>query len=60
MQLIDLSDTRRTEQGAQPQQPRERADSTSAEEVVITVEDETKEEEPTETHRSPFGWIRRK
>jgi cell division protein FtsZ len=60
VQLIDLSDTLRTEQGAQPQQPRERTDSTSAEEVVITVEDETKEEEPTETHRSPFGWIRRK
>ena len=57
-QLIDLSETLFAEGLEQPQQPRERAASTSAEEVVITVEDETKEPEKEE-HR-PFGWIRRK
>ena len=45
-----------------PQTPvRERVDSTSAEEVVITVEDEEKTEQKEEekpAHR-PFGWIRR-
>ena len=60
-QLIDLSETLFAEGFDQPQQPRERAASASADEVLITVEDEAKtEEEPAkETHR-PFGWIRRK
>jgi cell division protein FtsZ len=59
--LIDLSDTLRAEGVAVPQQPRERPASTSADDILITVEEESKEEEPKEeTHRSPFGWIRRK
>ena len=61
--LIDLSDTLRAEGVEVPEAPvRERVESTSAEEVVITVEEETKAaEEPEEkpAHR-PFGWIRRK
>jgi hypothetical protein len=43
-----------------PAEPRERAASTSAEEVVITVEDEPKTEEVKQETRRPFGWIRRK
>ena len=40
---------------------RERAASTSADEVLITVEDDTKEEQPEEeAPRSRFSWIRRK
>ena len=59
--LIDLSETL-FEEGVQiPQAPKERAASTSAEEVVITVEDEPKQaEEVQETRHSAFGWIRRK
>ena len=61
--LIDLSDTLRAEGGDVPASPaREHVPSTSAEEVVITVEDEEKPEEKEEekpAHR-PFGWIRRK
>ena len=59
-QLIDLSETLFAEGFDQPQQPRERAASTSADDVVITVEDEAKVEEPKEETRRPFGWIRRK
>ena len=62
-QLIDLSDTLRAEGvDFQPRQPREYVESASAEDVVITVEDEAKEEAPQETKptHSPFGWIRRK
>ena len=58
--LIDLSDTLREEGVEVPEQPRERAASTSADEVVITVEEETKEEPEQPTRRSPFDWIRRK
>jgi len=60
-QLIDLSETLFAEDDALPRQPKERPESTSAEEVIITVEDEPKAEEETEqpAHR-PFGWIRRK
>lgn len=56
--LIDLSETLFSEEPTQA--PREHAPSTSADEVVITVEDESKEEEPKEEHHRPFGWIRRK
>ena len=59
-QLIDLSETLFADGFDQPQQPRERAASTSADDVVITVEDEAKVEEPKEETRRPFGWIRRK
>lgn len=62
MTLIDLSDTLRAEGIELPTQPRERAASTDAGDVVITVEEEAKEEvvEPQKpTHRA-FGWIRRK
>ena len=59
--LIDLSDTLRAEGVEVPEQPRERVASSSADDILITVEDEPKEEEPKEEpHRSPFGWIRRK
>ena len=57
--LIDLSDTLRAEGIDVLQEPRERAASTSAEEVVITVEDEPKQEEPQKPTRRAFGWIRR-
>lgn len=64
MTLIDLSDTLRAEGIEIPSQPRERAASTSVDDVVITVEDEAKEEvvkpEPEKPSHSPFGWIRRK
>ena len=60
-QLIDLSETLFAEGIEQPQPVRERVASTSAEEVVITVEDEPKaEEEPVKEAHRPFGWIRRK
>ncbi len=64
-QFIDLSDTLREAGVETPDAPaRERTASASAEDVVITIEEEPKDEEekpeqkPT-THR-PFGWIRRK
>jgi cell division protein FtsZ len=59
--LIDLSDTLRAEGISDPQPVRERPASPSAEEVVITVEEEIKSDEhKEETRRSRFGWIRRK
>lgn len=59
VQTIDLSAT--LSPADEPQQPRERAQSSSADDVVITIEDEPKEESKREeTHHSPFGWIRRK
>ena len=61
-QLIDLSDTLRAEGvDVPPVQAREHSSSTSAEDVVITIEDDAKEEEPQQPapHR-PFDWIRRK
>ena len=59
VQTIDLSGTLFPVE--EMRQPREHVASTSAEEVVITVEDEAKAEEEEEkmSHR-PFGWIRRK
>ena len=60
-QLIDLSETLFAEGFEMPQQPKERTVSTSADDVVITVEEDSKAEEPAkeEAHR-PFAWIRRK
>ena len=59
VQTIDLSAT--LFPADEPQQPRERAQSSSADDVVITIEDEPKEDpKREETHHSPFGWIRRK
>ena len=60
-QLIDLSETLFADGFEMPQQPKERTASTSADDVVITVEEDTKVEEPAkeEAHR-PFAWIRRK
>ena len=60
-QLIDLSETLFAEGVETPKQPREHVDSTSADDVVITVEDEAKaEEEEKPASHSPFAWIRRK
>ena len=60
-QMIDLSDTLRAEGIKEPQPVRERSSSESADEVVITIEDETKSEETEEPRKStPFSWIRRK
>jgi cell division GTPase FtsZ len=62
VQTIDLSETLFAE-GVEtaPRQPREHAASTSAEDIIITIEEEeTKVEEKPEERRSPFGWIRRK
>ena len=60
-QIIDLSDTLFAEGVELPKQPRERAASASADDVIITIdEDETKvEEQKPQAHR-PFDWIRRK
>jgi cell division protein FtsZ len=64
-QLIDLSETLFAEGfETAPRQPREHAASTSADDVVITIEDEQPKEEKKEEEknepRRPFGWIRRK
>jgi hypothetical protein len=59
VQTIDLSATLFPTDEA-VRQPREHAASTSADDVVITIEDEPKEEPKEEPRRSPFGWIRRK
>ena len=60
-QLIDLSDTLRDEGVNAQAQPKERAASASAEEIVIKVEEEpAPKEEPKEHSHRPFGWIRRK
>ena len=62
-QLIDLSETLFAEGIETPRAPREHTASTSAEDVVITIDEEEqtvpKEEPKPATHR-PFGWIRRK
>lgn len=57
--LIDLSGTLFDVEEKTDNAPRERGESTSAEEVVITIEDE-QEEQPKEVKHTPFGWIRRK
>ena len=61
-QTIDLSGTLFPLEENEPRQPREHAASPSAEEIVITVEEEpaAQEEPQKETHHSPFAWIRRK
>ncbi|MBR5678608.1 MAG: cell division protein FtsZ [Paludibacteraceae bacterium] len=59
IQTIDLSGTLFPLED-KPRQPREHAASTSAEDVVITIEDETKADEGDKAEHRPFGWIRRK
>jgi cell division protein FtsZ len=61
-QMIDLSETLREQGVSQPQQPsRERVASTSADEILITIEEEPKEEPAEEkAPRSRFSWIRGK
>ncbi|MBQ2067549.1 MAG: cell division protein FtsZ [Paludibacteraceae bacterium] len=59
--LIDLSETLRAEGIEEPRPVRPNAVSPSADDIVITMEEEEiKMEEPQETRHSPFGWIRRK
>ena len=58
--LIDLSETLFADNAETPKQPREHVASTSAEEILITVEDEPKQEEEPKPEHRPFGWIRRK
>ena len=61
VQMIDLSETLFAEGAeAQARQTREHTSSASAEEVVITVEEEAKPEEEVKSSHRPFGWIRRK
>lgn len=60
VQTIDLSATLFPEEEQAAEAPREHAASTSADEVVITVENETKEEEAPKSEHRVFGWIRRK
>jgi len=60
VQTIDLSATLFPEEEQAAEAPREHAASTSADEVVIAVEDETKEEEAPKSEHRVFGWIRRK
>ena len=60
VQTIDLSDTLFPEEEQTLRTPREHVASTSADEVVIAVEDEAKEEEAPKTEHRVFGWIRRK
>ena len=57
--LIDLSETLFADGVETPREPREYVPSASAEEVVITVDEEPKAEEEKPSH-SAFGWIRRK
>ena len=58
-QIIDLSDTLFDEGVVLPKQPREYANSTSADDVVITI-DEEENKEPEQPVHKPFDWIRRK
>lgn len=60
--MIDLSETLFEEGIVSPPQPRERTNSASADDILITIEGETKEEEEAkeEAPKSRFGWIRRK
>lgn len=60
VQTIDLSATLFPAEEQAAEAPREHAASTSADEVVIAVEDETKEEETPKSEHRVFGWIRRK
>ena len=60
-QLIDLSETLFADEGDVQRQSRDHAASASADDVLITVEEDAKEseEEQKPAHR-PFDWIRRK
>ena len=60
MQTIDLSATLFPVEEPAARTPREHAASTSADEVVIAVEEESKEEEAPKPEHRAFGWIRRK
>ena len=60
MQTIDLSATLFPVEEPAARTPREHAASTSADEVVIAVEEESNEEEAPKTEHRAFGWIRRK
>ena len=60
VQTIDLSATLFPAEEQAAEAPREHAASTPADEVVITVENETKEEEAPKSEHRVFGWIRRK
>ena len=60
MQTSDLSATLFPVEEQTTRTPREHADSTSADEVVIAVEEETKEEDTPKPEHRAFGWIRRK
>jgi len=60
VQTIDLSATLFPAEEQAAEAPRDHAASTSADEVVITVENETKEEEAPKSEHRVFGWIRRK
>ena len=60
VQTIDLSATLFPAEEPAARTPREHAASTSADEVVIAVEDEPQEEETPKTEHRAFGWIRRK
>ena len=62
-QVIDLSDTLFAEGVEQPKQPREHVTSASADDVIITIDEEEpkdQEQPQQQTSHSPFGWIRRK
>ena len=58
--LIDLSGTLFAEGAENPTVSREHVETTSADEVVITIEEEPKEEAEEQSSHRPFGWIRRK
>ncbi|MBO4519419.1 MAG: cell division protein FtsZ [Paludibacteraceae bacterium] len=60
MQLIDLSETLFAEDGEAQRPPRDHAASASADDVVITVEEESKETTEEKPAHRPFDWIRRK
>ena len=60
VQTIDLSGTLFPVDEQKPRPAREHVASASADDVVITVEEESKEEEHEKPAHRPFGWIRRK
>ena len=59
-QTIDLSSTLSQNSSELPKQPREHAASSSAEDIIITIEDDDKPAAPQQPSHSMFGgWIRR-
>ena len=59
-QTIDLSSTLSQNGSELPKQPREHVASSSAEDIIITIEDDDKPAAPQQTSHSMFGgWIRR-